>query len=220
MPQADLMKRFTKIPFKTGLRLADIRIRAETNCQCVADQLRRALTPWTASALDNPDFVFILLLLPVVLLLEDAGPKEKLFLIISYIALNSFLLSGWVRFFPQVWILAALFFVEGREYWRSFSPKLAAAGLAAAIVIAAVDAQSHEARYLLEPGRRFQRVALDRATYSSTFPAVSSAGLFLSGNGSKWVCPSLVARRTDGGIRFRRPGLSSRGTVVRWSNLL
>ena len=53
-----------------------------------------------------------------------------------------------------------------------------AGGLAAVIVIAAFDARRHQARYLLEPGRHFQRVALDRGTYLSTFPAVSSAGLF------------------------------------------
>ena len=123
-------------------------------------------------------YTFILLLLPVVLLLQDAGTKEKIFLIISYIALNFFPFSSWARFFPKVWILAALFFVVGREYWRSFSPKLATLGLAAAIILAALAAQRQQKRYLLEPGRRFQRVAMDRGTYLSTFPAVSSAGLF------------------------------------------
>jgi len=123
-------------------------------------------------------YTFILLLLPVVLLLQHAGPKERVLLIVSYIALNSFLLPGWLRFFPKVWILAALFFGEGRQYLRSFSPKLVAGGLVAVIVISAFDAQRHQARYMLEPGRHFQRVALDRGTFISTFPAVSSAGLF------------------------------------------
>jgi hypothetical protein len=123
-------------------------------------------------------YTFILLLLPVVLLLQHAGSKERIFLIVSYIALNSFLLSGWMRFFPKLWILAALFFVEGREYWRSLSPKLVAGGLLAATIIAAFDAQRHEVRYLLEPGRHFPRVALDRGTFLSTFPAVSSTGIF------------------------------------------
>jgi hypothetical protein len=123
-------------------------------------------------------YTFILLLLPVVLLLQHAGPKERIYLIVSYVALNLFLLPGWLRFFPKLWILAALFFVEGREYWRSFSPKLVAGGLVAAMIIAAFDAQRHQVRYLLEPGRHFERVALDRGTFFSTFPAVSSAGLF------------------------------------------
>jgi hypothetical protein len=57
MPKADLIKRFTKTPFETLLRLSDTRIRVETNCQCVADQVRQAPTSCTASALDNSDFV-------------------------------------------------------------------------------------------------------------------------------------------------------------------
>lgn len=123
-------------------------------------------------------YTYILLLLPVVLLLQDAPPKERIFLIVSYIALNFFLLPEWLRFFPRLWMLAALFFVEGREFWRSLSPKLVAAALAAAILIAALDARRHMAAYVLEPGRNHQRIDLDRGTYLSTFPAVSSAGLF------------------------------------------
>ena len=123
-------------------------------------------------------YTFILLLLPVVLLLPHAGPKEKVLLIVSYIALNFFLLPGWLRFFPKVWILAALFLLEGRQYLRSFSPKLVAGGLVAISLIAAFDARRHLALYRVEPGRHFPRVALDRGTSFSTFPAISSAGLF------------------------------------------
>jgi len=123
-------------------------------------------------------YTYILLLLPVVLLLQHATPKEKIFLIGSYIALNFFVLPDWQRFFPKLWILVALFFVEGREFWRSFSPKLVAATLAAAILIAALDARRHMAVYVLEPGRNHHRIDLDRGTYLSTYPAVSSAGLF------------------------------------------
>jgi hypothetical protein len=123
-------------------------------------------------------YTYILLLLPVVLLLEHATPRKTIFLIASYIALNFFVLPEWQRFFPKLWILAALFFVEGREFWRSFSPKLVASALAAAILIAALDARRHMSVYVLEPGRHFQRIALDQGTYLSTYPAVSSAGLF------------------------------------------
>jgi len=123
-------------------------------------------------------YTYILLLLPVVLLLEHATPREQLFLLVSYVALNFFVMPEWLRFFPKLWLLAALFFVEGREFWRSLSPKLAAAALVAAILIAALDARSHTAGYVLEPGRRFERIALDQGTYLSTYPTVSSAGLF------------------------------------------
>ncbi|MGA2812435.1 MAG: glycosyltransferase 87 family protein [Candidatus Acidiferrum sp.] len=123
-------------------------------------------------------YTYILLLLPVVLLLEQATPKERMFLIVLYVGLNFFLLPGWVRFFPKLCMLAALFFVEGREFWRSFTPKLVAGAVVTAMLIAALDAQRHMADYVLEPGRRFQRVALDHGTLLSTFPVVSSAGLF------------------------------------------
>jgi hypothetical protein len=123
-------------------------------------------------------YTYILLLLPVVLLLEHAGPKEQIFLAVCYIALNSFLPPAWERFFPKLWILAALFFLEGREYWRPVRPKLVVAGLALVLLIAAFEAKRHEERYLLEPGRHFERVALDEGTFLSTFPAVSNAGLF------------------------------------------
>jgi len=123
-------------------------------------------------------YSYILLLLPVVLLLEHATPKERIFLVVSYIALNFFLLPEWLRFFPKLWMLAALFFVEGREFWRPLSPRFVAAALVAAMLIAALDARKHEAGYVLEPGRHFQRIDLDKDTYLSTYPAVSSAGLF------------------------------------------
>jgi hypothetical protein len=126
-------------------------------------------------------YTYILLLLPVVLLLEHATPAERIFLIVSYIALNFFVIAEWQRFFPKLWLLATLFFVEGREFWRSLSPKLVAVALVVAILIAGLDARRHGAGYVLEPGRRFERIALDQGTYLSTYPAVSSAGLFYEG---------------------------------------
>jgi hypothetical protein len=160
------------------------------------DFSRRSFAWFTITVLllssNAASYTYILLLLPVVLLLEHAAPTERIFLIFSYIALNSFLLPAWARFFPKLWILAALFFLAGREHWRSVSPKLVAAGLAAVFLIAAFEAKRHEARYLLEPGRHFQRVDLDQGTFFSTFPAVSSAGLFYqamvqSGYVLRWV---------------------------------
>jgi hypothetical protein len=163
-------------------------------------------------------YTYILLLLPVVLLLEQATPGERIFLIVSYIALNSFLLPEWQRFFPKLWILAALFFVEGREFWRSLSPKLVAAALVAASLIAAVDARSHGARYMLEPGRHFERIDLDRGTYLSTFPAVSSAGLFYqamvrSGYVLRWLHDGQVEEFSFEGQVFHPLTLSFDGPV-------
>jgi hypothetical protein len=57
MSPTDLIKRFTKTPFETMLKLSGTNIRVETNCQAVTDQLRRILTPCIASALVVPDFI-------------------------------------------------------------------------------------------------------------------------------------------------------------------
>jgi hypothetical protein len=118
------------------------------------------------------------LLLPVVLLLEQASARERTFLIISYIALNFYIAPGSQRFFPKLWILAAFFFVAGREYWPSLRLRPMLGVLVAATILAALDARKHEAGYQLEPGRHFERVSLDRGTFFSAFPAVSRHGLF------------------------------------------
>ena len=123
-------------------------------------------------------YTYILLLLPVTLLLQPAGPKERIYLIASYVALNFLLLPSWVRFFPKLCILFALYLVAGRHYWRALRPEIVAGGLLAAMIIAPLDAVGHLTRYRLEPNRHFQRLAVDRGTYLSTYPAVTSAGLF------------------------------------------
>jgi hypothetical protein len=68
----DLMKRFTETPFEIVSELSGRRIRVETNSQAVADQLQRALSPCTPSALHAPDFV-----LRVVAELDDDLDLER-----------------------------------------------------------------------------------------------------------------------------------------------
>ena len=53
----DLIKRFISTPIETTFELNGGSIRLQTNCQAVADHLRRALPPRTASALDAPELV-------------------------------------------------------------------------------------------------------------------------------------------------------------------
>jgi Glycosyltransferase family 87/WD40-like Beta Propeller Repeat len=163
-------------------------------------------------------YTYILLLLPVVLLLECTAPKERIFLIVLYVALNFFLLPGWMRFFPKLWMLTALFFLEGREFWRSFSPKLAAGAVVAAMLIAALDGRRHAADYALEPGRRFPRVALDQGTFLSTFPVVSSAGLFYqamvpSGYVLRWLHDGQIEEFSFEGLVFHPVAPSFNGPV-------
>jgi hypothetical protein len=163
-------------------------------------------------------YTYILLLLPVVLLLEHAGTKERIFLAVSYVALNSFLLPGWQPFFPKLWVLAALFLVVGREYWRSLNPRLVAAALVASAVVATFVAHRQQARYLLEPERHFARVALDRGTFLSTFPVVSSAGLFYeamvpSGYVLRWLHDGKMEEFTFEGHVFHPVAASFAGPI-------
>jgi hypothetical protein len=53
----DFIKRFTPTPIEARFEVSGTSVRLETNCQPVADQLRRAFAPCTASALVAPDFV-------------------------------------------------------------------------------------------------------------------------------------------------------------------
>ena len=88
----------------------------------------------------------------------------------------------------------------------------------AAILIAALDARSHVAGYMLEPGRRFQRIALDQGTFLSIFPAVSSAGLFYqamvrSGYVLRWLHDGQMEEFSFRGQVFHPVASSFRGPI-------
>jgi hypothetical protein len=57
MPPEDLISRFTETPLEAMLAFSGIVIRMKTNCQAVADGLRRAFTPCTAGSLLEPDII-------------------------------------------------------------------------------------------------------------------------------------------------------------------
>src|SRR5215469_2537555 len=163
-------------------------------------------------------YTYILLLLPVALLLESAGPKERIYLITSYVALNVFLLAGSVRFYPKLFILLALYCVEGRRYWRAFHPKIIAVGLSSAMIIAALDAERHLTHYFAEPSMNCERLAVDRGTYLSTYPVVTSAGLFYeamvrSGYVLRWSHQGEVEDLAFGGQVFHPVAASSGGPI-------
>lgn len=121
-------------------------------------------------------YTTILLLLPLVLLLEDAGRNEQIFLFVCYVLLTLPTLTMWMWLFPKVWLLLALFVVVGRDYWRSVEPKLAAAAAIGVILFASLDARRHLASYAQEPGRHFEQIA--RAAGPVFTPAVCRSGIF------------------------------------------
>jgi len=121
-------------------------------------------------------YTFILLLLPVVLLLEDASLGERIFLIACY-ALLSYPL-GLEQFFPKLLLLLILFIYWGREYWAMIRPRFVVVALVFITLIALGDARRHMISYANEPGQRFERIATERGAIFASSPAVSSYGIF------------------------------------------
>ena len=121
-------------------------------------------------------YTFLLLLLPIVLCLKEAGRRESLFLISCYILLNAPLPAA--RLFPKVWLLLALLLIVGRRYWASLRPSLLVGALACCVAVAALKARSSLADYERAPDKRNQLLVLEKGSLFVTFPTVSRAGLF------------------------------------------
>jgi len=125
-------------------------------------------------------YAFILFLLPILFLMEEASRRERILLVIAYALLGFPLRLEWTRVFPKLWIFLALFFIIGWKYWRSLRPRVAIVIAMGVTLIAAIDATRHLSSYRIEPGRRFQRIMLEQepnAILISSF-AVSQAGIF------------------------------------------
>jgi hypothetical protein len=121
-------------------------------------------------------YTFIILLLPLVLLLEESGPRQSIFLVVSYVLLTMPLHLAWM--FPKVWLLLGLFLVIGWPCWREMSPRFALAAALVAALISFADARRHMLSYADEPGQRFERVVVESGALFSSFPVVSRAGIF------------------------------------------
>jgi hypothetical protein len=121
-------------------------------------------------------YTFILMLLPVVLLLDDASLGESIFLIACYVLLAAPL--GPERFFPKVLLLLILFIYSGREYWSVLRPKFIVMAAVFSTLIALADARRHMLSYVNEPGQRFERVAVEKGAIFSSSPTVSRYGIF------------------------------------------
>lgn len=186
------------------------------------DFTRRGFAWFTISVLllssNAVSYTYILLLLPVVLLLQDAGPKERICLIACYVALNFSFPPTWVRFFPKLWILLALYCLEARHYWRVPRPRVVAGGLAVVVILASLDAARHLERFEVQPSRHFQRLAVDRGTYLSTYPAITTAGLFYeamvrSGYVLRWSHDGRTEEFAFGGQVFHPRAASPVGPI-------
>ena len=126
-------------------------------------------------------YTFIILLLPLVLLLEESGPRQTIFLVVSYVLLTMPLHLAWM--FPKVWLLFALFIVIGWPCWREMPRRFTLAAVMIAALISFVDAKRHMVSYEAEPGQRFERVAAQSGANFSSYPVVSRAGIFYQSMG-------------------------------------
>jgi hypothetical protein len=127
------------------------------------------ISPNTAS------YTFILLLLPITLLLGEAAPPERLFLVASYLLLTFSAPGNWAWLFPKLWLLLILAAAVGRSYrvrWR-----IAAAVVPLAILFAGFVAARRLASYSQEPGRRYERIATERGALYSSSPAILRSGI-------------------------------------------
>lgn len=127
-------------------------------------------------------YSFIVLLLPVVLLLEEAGPRESAFLVNVYVFLSLPLHP--VALFPKVWLLAALSVVAGIASWRALHWEWVVMGLAFAATVALFNAERQMSTYAYEPAQKFERVAVRQGAIFSSFPVVTSAGIFYQSMGT------------------------------------
>jgi hypothetical protein len=126
-------------------------------------------------------YTFIVLLLPVILLLQESGPRRSIFLVVSYVLATLPLHPTWL--FPKLWLLFALFIAAGWPHWQEMSRRLVLAAMIVSALIAMVDARRHMLSYAGEPGQHFARVAAQEGAAFSSFPTILTAGLFYQSMG-------------------------------------
>jgi hypothetical protein len=126
---------------------------------------------------NTASYTFIMLLLPLVLLLECAGWRERILLVTLYVLLSLPIRREWAWLFPKLWLLLALFLIVGRNYWFLLKPKPAISAAVLVTVIAALAAAQRFSSYAHEPGQRWERIALERGAVYSSHPAVLRSGI-------------------------------------------
>jgi hypothetical protein len=150
------------------------------------------ISPNTAS------YTFILLLLPIALLLDEASAPERLFLLTSYILLTLPVPRTWAWLFPKLWLLLALAAVVGRPYWGMVRWRIAVPATLLAISFAWFGAAKRLASYSQEPGRRYERIAVEQGALYSSSPAVLRSGIvYESMGGDRYVLRWLHENRID-----------------------
>ena len=170
------------------------------------------ISPNTAS------YTFILLLLPITLLLDEAAAPERLFLLASYILVNLSIPLEWAWLFPKLWLLLALAAVVGRPYCGMVRWRSAVATTTLAIFLAWFGAARRLASYSQEPGRRYERIAVERGAIYSSSPAVLRSGIVYESIGRdhyvlRWLHENRIDRFAFGGEALHPVALSPDGPI-------
>jgi hypothetical protein len=170
------------------------------------------LSPNTAS------YTFILLLLPIALLLDEAAAPERLFLLSSYILLNYSIPGNWAWLFPKLWVLLALAAVAGRAYWGMVRWRGLLATTVLVILVAWFAAAKRLASYSHEPGRRYERIAVERGALYSSSPAVLRSGIVYESMGRdryvlRWLHENRIDRFAFSGEAIHPVALSPDGPI-------
>lgn len=118
---------------------------------------------------NTASYTFFLLLLPIALLLDEAGPIARVALISCYVLLC------WPM--HPVWLLLALLILVGRHYADFLHKNELIIAVTGATLLAVTIAWRDQNGYRLEPGRRWERIALQHGAIYSSSPAVLRCGI-------------------------------------------
>jgi hypothetical protein len=126
---------------------------------------------------NTASYTFILSLLPVSLLMEQATRLQKAFLAVAYVAVSLPGNPQWNIFFPKLWMLLALLLFAGSRCADLLRKKELTLVLALATVSSVLVAYRRELQYEREPGRRWERIDVRPGAIYSSSPATLSSGI-------------------------------------------
>jgi len=151
-----------------------------------------------------------------VLLLEAAPIVQRLLLVVWFTLMT--LNLPFAALFPKVWLLLFLYAACGFAYWRSVQPRWMIATALCVLAFAGIDAHIHMAAYEQEPGRRFQPFAVEKGKLFSSFPAVTTSGVFYQTMGGRryvlhWLHGTTIEELRFDGNALRPVALAPGGPV-------
>jgi hypothetical protein len=126
---------------------------------------------------NTASYTFILLLLPVALLLEEANAIERVILIACYCLISLPLWSAWSGWFPRVVLLATLFCLAGRPYVPLLRSWKSAGAVALAALVAFPLGFERFKDYGQQPGQKWERIDVRKGAIYSSSPAVLRSGI-------------------------------------------